>query len=191
MKLSEGTKLDIQCFVYFLFKGTLDPRLIGVEFDYFQALQANRQALVNCFEIFAYATQGNRATPVSEIVANYILALHSQGDSADLALAHQAIDFNTRHPHTFWSAFLDLARRFCHNTFPRPLRADYVDTLAHNGTDAVPAFAVWTNVIEINDALAPLNAPWALQRANERLKLWENEQPAVKFEDWELEQEIY
>jgi hypothetical protein len=191
VKLPEDVKLSIQWFVYYLFKGTLDARLIEANFDYVPALLTNRQELFNCFEVFVHGMQTQQAAQANHMAASYILALHEPHNPASVVVVDQAIAFNRKQSNHFWISFLDLAHRFCNNTLPQPLREDYILTLDGNGTDAVPAFAVWTNVIEVNDAFEPLNAYWALQRASERLKLWEHVQPAVKFENWELEQEIY
>jgi hypothetical protein len=191
MKLPDDIKLKIQCFVYFLFKGTLDPRLITAEFNYLEKLLSNPDTLYNCFEIFVYASRNNSLDNPDQIVTNYILSVHKKGDKAFSVLADQAKEFNSKQSISYWTDFLVLAKWFCYNSFPKPLIENYLKGLDGCGTDAVPAFAIWTNLIEIDEHSKPINSDQALTRANERIKTWDNVQPSVKFEEWELEQEIY
>jgi hypothetical protein len=189
MKLPEQAKLHIQCFVYYLFKGTLDPRLIAANFNYLDKLLDNKDLLFNCFEVFTYGSQKPNVVRPDHVVADYILALHGQMDLDTLAITNVAKQFNKK-TFNYWTDFLVLAKWFCNNSFPDPLKDDYVKGLNGCGTDAVPTFALWTNVIEIDERGRVLNSDKALKRANERIKCWDNP-PSVKFEEWELEQEIY
>ncbi|MEP7265389.1 MAG: hypothetical protein ABI772_12870 [Bacteroidota bacterium] len=210
MKLAREQKQDIQCFIYFLFKGTFDERLIFAEYDYLDVLLKNPELLYNCFEIFAhdYQTNGKFRNPEirkkifyieekqyekvyeNPLVVDYIIALHENNNTAAKEIVYKAQNFNSRQ-NNLWKDFLILARWFCFNSFPNPVNENYVPGLYGVGTVAVPAFAVWTNVLEIDENLIILNSKEALQRANERIKLWDNEKPKSEFEYWELEQEIY
>jgi hypothetical protein len=100
------------------------------------------------------------------------------------------IDYSARVDTAFWREFLNFAYCFCNNSFPVPLQESYLPHLNGSGTDAVSAFAVWTNVLELDENQCPLNAAYALERANERILYWE-QPPGKPFEEWELEQEIY
>lgn len=189
MKIPEETKLDIQCFVYFLFKGTMDPRLIASKFDYLDKLLDNKNLLFNCFEVFAYASQKVKDLRPDQVVADYILALHGHVNNNALEIINTARQFN-KESISYWTDFLLLARWFCYNSFPDPLKDDYVKELNGCGSCAVPIFALWTNVVEIDEHFRVTNSEKALKRANERIKCWDNP-PSVEFEEWELEQEIY
>jgi hypothetical protein len=191
MKLPDKIKLEVQCFAYFLFKGTLDHRLIVANFDYLDKLLANPNLVFNCFEIFVYEARLNSDAETNKKVADYILALHGVTNQSSTEIIDTAKKFNTEQPTTYWSDFLVLAKCFCFNSFPKPLNEEYLSDLNGCGSYAVPAFAVWSNVIEIDENLKPLNSEWALLRANERIKLWDEIKPSVEFADWELEQEIY
>ncbi len=182
MKLPGEIKSEIQCYVYFLFKGTLDPRLISGKTNYLDKLLDRPNNLYSCFEIFAYAARTN--SPNSHrVVADYIIGLHER--------AAEAIEYNQKQSPSYWNDFLVLAKWFCRNSFPIPLNENYLKDLEGSGSTAVPTFAVWTNVVEVDESFKPVNSEFALKRANERIKQWDNVQPAIKFEDWELEQEIY
>jgi hypothetical protein len=189
MKLPEAIKLEIQCFVYFLFKGTMDPRLIASDFDYLDKLLDKNDLLYDCFEVFVYATQKRQDVRPNKLVADYILALHGKMDEATLNIVTQARESN-KESITYWTDFLQLAKWFCYNSFPDPLKVDYIKGLNGCGTDAVQAFALWTNVVELDGDFKVVNSDKALKRANERIKSWDNA-PSIKFEEWELEQEIY
>lgn len=188
MKLTTDEKIKIQCFVYFLFKGTVDPRLIKADYNYLDKLLAHPKFLYNCFEIFAFAAQDNKEK-AEQIVGDYILDIHKDSDRPSEIL-DAAVKFNSQQTN-YWRDFLTLAKWFCFNSFPRPLSNSYLSDLDGNGSDAVPAFAVWTNSLEVDNLKRSTNSEQALNRANQRLKLWDNETPSTKFEEWELEQEIY
>lgn len=167
----------------------MDPRLITADFNYLEKILDNKDLLYNCFEVFAYASQEVNDVRPDKFVADYILALHGQGDKDPLDIVTVATRFN-KESINYWGDFLLLAKWFCYNSFPVPLKEDYIKGLDGCGTDAVPVFAVWTNVVEIDDNFKVENSDKALKRANERIKSWDNP-PSVKFEDWELKQEIY
>ena len=81
---------------------------------------------------------------------------------------------------------------FCFNKFSLKVDGFKLEDFDGNGTDALPYFAVWTNIIEIDVDEKVLNSKLAKQRANERLLLWNSlNESSVKFEDWELEQQLY
>lgn len=191
-KLSEDVKAEIQSFVYFFFKGTMAfNQLLGADVDYLERVVSNRQWLYNCFEIFAAAPHNGIESAnygiATRLVADYLVDLHN-GD-AEYAYPKAQARFTTSTGILFWQEFLKLANCFCHNSFPIPLKEDYMDWLT--GTDAVPVFAVWTNVLEVDEKQCPLNAANALKRANERLLLWDGKPANPPFAEWELEQEIY
>jgi hypothetical protein len=189
MKLPKAIKVDIQSFVYFLFKGTMDPRFIAADFDYLDKLLDNKHLLYDCFEVFSYASQNvNDVNPV-QIVSDYILAAHGQADKEVLEIVNVARQFNKKSIN-YWTDFLLLAKWFCYNSFPDPLNEDYVRGLNGCGSDAVPVFALWTNAVEIDEHARVMNSDKALKRANERIKWWDN-LTSIKFEEWELEQQIY
>ncbi len=188
MKLTTDEKLKVQCFVYFLFKGTVDPRLIKADYNYLDKLLAHPQLLYNCFEIFAFAVQDNKEK-AEQMASEYIIDIHKDGGRHSEIL-ETAKKFNSQQTN-YWKDFLTLARWFCFNSFPRPLSNFHLDDLDGNGSDAVPVFAVWTNSLEVDNLRRSTNSEHALHRANQRLKLWDNENPLIKFEEWELEQEIY
>ena len=188
MGIAEQAKIEIQTFVYFLFRGTLDPRLIDYKFNYLDHLLGRRQELYNCFEIFAYYSQQAGALAPQSIVADYILELIENKKTKTDLNEISAYNANSR---SYWKDFLKLSKCFCHNQFPIPVENFDLTELNGNGTDAVPFFAVWTNVVEIGGNGTVINSDYALIRANERLKLWDNVQLAKPFDSWELEQELY
>jgi hypothetical protein len=193
MKLTDDAKCELQAFVYFFFKGTMAfGKLLGADIDYLQIALANRQVLYHCFEIFAAAPRnGLEADNFSDaegLVADYLVALH-RGDADAYGEARPASPVSTAIP--FWQEFLRVAHCFCYNSFPLPLKEDYVLWLDGSGTDAVPIFAVWSNVLEVDKNQCPLNADYALKRANDRLLLWDGVKESPPFAEWELEQEIY
>ncbi len=193
MKLSDDVKAELQSFVYFFFKGTMAcGKLLGADINYLEIALVNRQALYHCFEIFAAAPRnGLEADNFSDaegLVADYLIAMH-KGDTATYEEARP--NSSTGKDIPFWQGFLNLAHCFCYNSFPIPLKQDYLPWLNGSGTDAVPVFAVWSNVLEIDKNQCPLNADYALKRANERLLLWDGVAENPPFAEWELEQEIY
>ncbi|HEX8329505.1 MAG TPA: hypothetical protein VF629_18350 [Hymenobacter sp.] len=191
MKISEEIKLEIQCFVYYFFKGTMAfNQLLGADIDYLKVVLADRQLLYNCFKIFAATRVDDMDFVDNErLVANYLVDLQ-KGDATVAYLNAQAHFTSSMHT-PFWREFLKLAYCFCNNSFPIPLTEDYVPGLNGCGTAAVPAFAIWTNVLEVDKNQCPLNADYALKRANERLLIWDGKTENPPFAEWELEQEIY
>jgi hypothetical protein len=212
MNLNTNQKQEIQCFVYFLFKGTLDQRLISADYHYLDKVLKKPDLLYNCFEIFAFAAQtsglsGNFLISPKKhegeekkyvwgmnhrFVADYIIQIHKGSTTNESAKSkmEQAKEFNKKH-NNIWKDFLVLSKWFCYNSFPNPVNENYVSGLNGVGTDAVPVFAVWTNIVEVDENLNVLNSDFALRRANERIKLWDKEQPKQEFKEWELEQVIY
>jgi hypothetical protein len=192
MKISEEIKLEIQCFVYFFFKGTMAfNQLLGADIDYLELVLADRELLYNCFKIFATAQRDGTSSAdysaTEHLVADYLVDLHKGDAKAAYVKAQANLPASVDLP--FWKEFLTLANCFCNNSFPIPLESDYIVWLT--GVDAVPVFAVWTNVLKVDKNQCPLNAEYALKRANERLLLWDGKPENPPFAGWELEQEIY
>jgi|GEM_PF-5111453 len=190
MRLPPDDLLDIQCFVYFLFKGTLHSQLIAV--DYVSRLVREPLLLENVFRLF---TEALRQRASGEHAANraeeYLVAYFAKGDmeQAQALLATAPVD----QPDDVYAHFFQLARRFILNTFAAPVQSpDYLLDLDGVGTDAAPTFAVWTNVV---NAPAPDDATSyarALRRANDRARAqFDGDLPQEPFTEWELEQEIY
>lgn len=180
MKLSLEKKREIQFFVYYLFNGGLTPKL--KELNYLPKLLSKPKALYNCFVVFAVACEDKNPSPNS-VVEDFIIKLDYSNYEFTL---DEKLDISD-----FWRDFLELARCFCFNDFPIPVLDDYIQGLEGCGTDAVPVFAVWSNVLEIDEKSKPTNGKYALIRANERIKLWDEIEPSKKFEVQELKQEIY
>lgn len=190
MRLPQDDLLDIQCFVYFLFKGTLHSQLIGV--DYVFRLVREPLLLENVFRLFTEALRqhalGERADNRAE---EYLVAYFVNQDleQAQTLLA----TVSNKQPDDVYTHFFQLACHFIYNTFAGPIQLpDYLLGLDGVGTDAVPAFAVWTNVVNApapDDATAHARA---LQRANDRARAQlDGNLPQEPFTEWELEQEVY
>ena len=190
MRLPEDDLLDIQCFVYFLFKGTLHPKLIGEDYVFY--LVREPQQLENVFRLFTEALRLQLPGRQTDGQAGeYLVAYFVNGDreQAQALLAALPVE----QPDDVYAHFFGLACHFIHNTFPDPIRyPEYLHDLDGIGTIAVPPFAVWTNVV---NALAPDEATAyarALCRANDRARLmYDGRQRQEPFQDWEIEQEIY
>ncbi|GAB3851387.1 hypothetical protein GCM10028822_18000 [Hymenobacter terrigena] len=190
MRLPEDDLLDIQCFVYFLFKGTLHPKLIGA--DYVSHLVREPHLLENVFLLFTEALRqhgpGQRADDrAAEYLVEYFV--NRDMEQAQVLLATAPVE----QPDDVYAHFFQLAHHFIHNTFADPIQSpNYLLGLDGVGTDAVPAFAVWTNVV---NAPAPDEATAyarALRRANDRARAQlDGDMPQEPFTEWELEQEIY
>ena len=191
MKLPEDIKLDIQCFVYFLFKGTLEPRLIQLDYNYLDKLLDNPTLAYNCFEVFAFYAQQTEGEKPEKYVADYILEIHETSNTESTTIDLSEVKAFNAKTKSYWNDFLKLSKRFCHNNFPISVKAFNFKELNGVGTDAVPYFAVWTNVIEIDTAEVVTNSEHAFKRANERLKLWDGAEGIEAFSETELEQEIY
>lgn len=190
MKLTQDLKIDIQTFVYFLFKGTFDARLIvKAEYDYLELLLNDPKLLYNCFVVFAYSNQ-IETQDLKNLVVDYIIALHKNQKVAQDIIIEATLYCDSKD--NFWNEFLKLSRCFCFNIFPEKVGCNYLGGLSGCGADALPPFALWTNVIEVNKNLISLNAEHAFQRANDKMKaLWDNVSPRVPFLPHELEQELY
>lgn len=188
MKISADIKLEIQTFVYFLFKGTYNPKLIHAKYDYLDKLLSDKDLIYNCFEIFSYYAQNSEIKDLNGAVTEYIIELH---DEATKVIDLKRVKEHNSKTKTYWKDFLTLSKWFCYNEFPVKINAFNLKDLNGCGTDAVPVFSIWTNVVEIDTSGLVINSEYALQRANDRLKLWDNVKPLKPFSEWELEQEIY
>ncbi|MCJ8289949.1 MAG: hypothetical protein HRT58_09815 [Crocinitomicaceae bacterium] len=178
MNITQEHKEEIQWFIYFLFKGTLNSELISNHRNYVQNLIDDPRKLIKCFEIFALnKMQGNDYQYSKQRVAQYIIKNNCE----------QEIELSS-----FWKEFIKVSEVFCNATFELNVRSFKLEELDGCGTDAVPYFAVWTNTIEIDELGLCINANEALKRANERLLLWDDDSLITPpFTEKELEQEIY
>lgn len=178
-------KEDLQYFIYFFFKGSLDVSNDISEDNYIDSIISNKEALYNCFRVFAlgYVKHGfeHGKLEVTRFISEYFKGY---------TLNHN-VKVDKLNDSSFWKEFLDFAECFCYNTFPDPMNQDYLSDLAGVGSDAVQVFATWCNVVELDDTGKVVNAQHALKRANERIKLWEGVQPSKSFEQWETDQEIW
>ncbi|RSK45162.1 hypothetical protein [Hymenobacter rigui] len=190
MRLPNDALLDIQCFVYYLFAGTLHPQLIGT--DYVFRLVRAPHLLENTFRLFTEALRqrapGERADSRAE---DYVVASFVTGDlaRAQALLATAPME----QPDDVYARFFQLACQFMHNTFADPIQTPtYLVDLEGVGTDAVPAFAVWTTVVNRPAPDTATAYARALRRANDRARAQlDGDLPEEPFTDWELEQEIY
>ena len=184
MKIPKDLKIDIQSFIYFLFKGTFNSELIFLKEDYLPHLLSNNELLYNCFKIFASEKNNDyKVNPENEIkdyIINYIKNKKLQ-------------KIEIKNLNDFWINFLKLSKVFCYNEFTQKVLNFNLLDFSGVGSDAVPYFAVWTNVVEIDENFNVLNKEFALKRANERLLLYDDSLKLAipKFESWELEQELY
>jgi hypothetical protein len=192
MRLPEDDLLDIQCFVYFLFKGTIHPTLIAHNCEYTYHLVREPAQLENVFRLFTEALRqhplGGRADNRAEeyLVAQYVNKDREQAQALLATLPQEQ-------PNDVYAHFFQLAQQFIHNTFADPIQSpEYLRDLDGLGVIAVPPFALWTNVV---NAPAPDEATAyarALRRANDRVRLmYDGQEPEEPFQDWEIEQEIY
>lgn len=177
MKITQENKEEIQWFVYFLFKGTLTTDLIFNKSNYIEELIKNPTSLDRCFEIFANEKSfGKDYETATKKVAEFII---TKNYDAPIKL------------NSFWSEFLIIASIFSHEKFELPIKSFHIKYLDGCGSDAVPFFAVWTNVIEIDIIGNCINKGEALRRSNERLLFWDSKEVSKPFTEKELEQEIY
>lgn len=192
MKLQEDKRLGIQMFAYFLFRGTIEPKLISHKKYYLNVILNDKAILSNCFKIFAAHFSNLDYKNSTIVVSNYLLSiLNNESDKIIQKFIEEAEIMNANNKELFWNDFLELANCFCYNSFPTPVSNDYILDLEGCGTDAVPTFAVWTNVIQINEDNQAVNGKDALLRANERIICWDKIEPKIPFEEWELDQELY
>ncbi|MBD2715497.1 hypothetical protein KBK19_10660 [Microvirga sp. STR05] len=190
MLLSEDAKFVIQCFVYYLFKGTIAPELITSEPNYVQSLLREPQQLEYTFHLLANALRQDEGSAysvaVEYLVAKYALHDHVRVEALLVSLHQTVFD-------DVYARFFQLACHFIYNTFDDPIQnPDYLLWLEGNGTDAVPTFATWTYEINrpFTDKVEAFSR--ALKRANERARRqFDDYAPAVWFTDDELEQDIY
>ena len=210
MKLSADIKQTIQCFVYFLFNGHYDHSLIILEYDYRDKLIKDRQLLLNCFILFVYdkLTFGNFlyrnvGEKKFEIDSNefekkyyrincvdYIHAIHNDNLDYYSEIINEANIF-IANSNSFWCDFIELARCYCFEDFPQPIVESYLSYEQINGTDSVPPFAIWTNILEVDYQMKSLNGEFALRKANQRMNLPQDARPIDYFSESELDQEIY
>ncbi len=184
MKISQEISDDIQIFVYFLFRGSLTPKLI--QEDYVERLIANPDLLYGCFEVFAknYFLGKNYQKSVSE-VESFISKNEIYSNDKN------SIEIVSLTKNSFWFHFLQIAEIFCKGSFPVEVTSFNLEEFNGNGTSAVPFFSIWLNNVELDSKGNMLNFDYSLKRANERLKRWDDVEPERPFEDWELEQAIY
>ena len=189
MTLPADLPLDIQCFAYFLFKGTLTPDLYTAENYYLPPLLKEPAELERVFALFAHDL---RTGGSAGLAADYLRARYARPDEARAAALLAQLP--THPPPDVYARFLELARCFVHNTFPDPIHnSRYLTDLEGCGTDAVRVFALWTNVVmQMAAASAAPDYAAALRRANERARdYFDGQLPAVPFTDEELDQEIW
>jgi hypothetical protein len=189
MKLPETIRQEIHYFAYFLFRSCGSSRIYSASYNYYEKLRTDPGLLYSCYEVFAFAVQNIDEHP-SNLVEEYICALHGDSDQSAAEIIDRVREFNKKQSN-FWVDFLTLAWQFCYNAFADPVNESYLDKLENNGTDAIPVFAVWSNVVDIDEHLNVTNSHWALTRANARIKQWDGVHPQVPFKDWEIEQELY
>ncbi len=186
MKLENDIKTDIQCFVYFLFSGALFDSSKKIGLNYLDTLLSKPQELYNCFEVFTYSMQKADGLPANGAVSDYIESI-LEHKSQDLSKIEK---FN-KSQNNYWIDFLELAHKFCFDELS--IKGYKVDlkSLHGCGTDAVPIFAVWTNIIELDDKDQITNKQYVLNRLIERFSPEIQNDYFPKFEEWEIEQEIY
>ena len=180
MKINSEIKLDIQTFIYFLFKGTLSSKLIKQEFDYIHYLLQSPRKLFSILKFFAENYEEKSYVEIQDIISDMIILDYK--NLMNLEILH--FDNNLQ-VSDFWKEFINLSYAFCFNKFQEKIENFNLQDFEGCGTDALPYFAVWTNVVEISEKNIVLNPKVALKRANERLL------SNVKFQDWEIEQELY
>ncbi|MFP9112957.1 hypothetical protein ACLI1A_03390 [Flavobacterium sp. RHBU_3] len=191
MKLSDDIKTEIRCFVYFLFSGTVDSRLIKANFDYLELILKTPQLVFNCFKVFTSASYSGMPN-TKTAVGDYIVALHYYPMEADDIL-NEAEGKLLTNKHDFWFSFLEFSEKFCFNNFSVPLANFdlYVD-FYNVGSDALMPFIIWTNVVEIDENNQLLNKGYATRRANEiLLSVFDGVKPDIPFSEEELDAEFY
>lgn len=186
MKINIDIKTDIQCFVYFLFSGALIDSNSKNRTEYLEHLLKDPTLLYNCFEVFAYSMQNENSLPPNGAVCEYIEQIMA-GNEPEL----NQIIYHNKQLLNYWNDFLDLAHKFCFNELQESGIKIDLKSLKGTGTDAVPIFAVWTNIIEVDSEYRITNAEYAINRLLQRFNLDRHGKYIPKFEDWEIEQEIY
>ena len=181
MRLEESIKEDLQFFVYSLFHGSLSNNLYLSDKGYLKKLLMNKQALFGCFKAFAFDYQKNgfdkNYSKVVEWIESFIKSKPFQ--------PNENVKLNS-----VLAGFLQASECFCFNSFPRKMKNEYIVELEGVGGDAVQVFSVWTNVIELKEGEVT-NLNYAINRMNDRIKLWEGEKPAKEFLDWEIDQMVW
>ena len=186
MKLNIDIKTDIQCFVYFLFSGAIFDSYSKYRTDYLDYLIDKPDLLYNCFEVFAYSMQDQKSSPPNAAVSEYIeqIICGNEPQIEEILLG------NGQHPN-FWNGFLELAYKFCFDEMQDSGIIIDIKSLKGVGTDAVPIFAVWTNIIEVDCDDKIINTEYVFSRLWQRFSINRHGKYIPKFEDWEIEQQIY
>lgn len=187
MTIHKDIKDEIRCFVYFLFKGSLSHRLINKQYDYLELLLNNPEYLFNCFRIYSHCMQASLKDCTTKVV-DYLIALHEDETNKD-AFKSQVVSNNED---SIWRCFLELSDFFCSNTFENKIQNFKINDLNGNGTDALSAFIIWTNIIEVDEQQNVLNAGYALKRANEKLRfMFDDVAPVIPFSEQEYEADFH
>ena len=192
MRLPPDDLLDIQCFVYFLFKGTVHPALIAHDEGYTSQLLREPEHLEQAFRLFTEALRHHLPGEQADRRAGeYLVATYVTRDSeqAQALLATLPVE----QPNDVYAQFFDFARRFVYKTFADPIQdPEYLSDLEGIGSAAVPPFAVWTNVVNAPAPDEQAAYARALRRANDQMRLqFDGQLPEEPFQDWEREQEIW
>jgi len=175
-------------FVYFFFKGTFDPRLIFHKIDYLKQILIRPDIVLSCFDIFIYNIRKDNYSKANQAVTDYIL-LYIEGK--DLPCLDKIV-LQNQNLKSYWSSFRDLAYLFCFDKLSSD-KNNKVNLIEFDGTGyrAVPLFATWTNVIDIDENEGVLNHEYAKERAIQRYFVKSEEELFQNFEEWEYEQEIH
>lgn len=83
MNLPENKKLGIQMFAYFLFRGTIEPKLISHKKSYLNVILNDNAILLNCFKIFAAQFSNLDYKTSTIVVSNYLLSILNSYYSAN------------------------------------------------------------------------------------------------------------
>lgn len=187
MKLNTDIKREIQCFVYFLFSGALSDSSKNSSRNYLDKILDNPQMLYDCFEVFAYANQKEDSLPPNGEVTEYLEYISENQNHPQI----NKIKSYNESKCNYWTDFLGLAKKFCFNKFDEEGIQISIKDLYQCGTDAVPIFAIWTNLVELNEQNEVINKAHVMNRLSQRFNHKKQFEYFPKFEEWELEQEIY
>jgi hypothetical protein len=186
MKLNDDIKTDIQSFVYFLFKGSLSAKLIQRSGNYLDVLLTSPKLILNCFEVYTHSRQLKDDTSAIADVTNYIERV-LDGFEPHL---HEILKDNQRLAN-YWCDFLNLANKFCFNKLQKDGIIIDLKSLNGCGSDAVPIFAVWTNIIELDSDQKITNSDFVFHRLVQRFSVNRHGMFIPKFESWEIHQMLY
>ena len=186
MKLDLDTKTEIQCFVYFLFNGSLFSSNSPYQTNYLDYLLSKPGLLYNCFEVFVYYAQKHNARSANVAVCEYIEQV-TAGEEPQI----DELVRDNQQDITFWNDFLELAHQFCFDEMQESGIKFDIQSLNGVGSDAVPIFAVWTNLIELDSEKRITNKQYAHDRLLQRFGNDRHGKYIPRFENWEIEQEIY